>query len=86
MHLIFFRSNLVLVIIRYQLGVILEYIFLYVKFYEALKKAPKFVNVFQRQLSINTDILSNFLLVDSSFILLVDSGKPFVDSRFTTKN
>ena len=34
--------------------------------------------IHQRQiklLSINTDVLSNFLLVDSSFIFLVDSGK-----------
>ena len=28
-----------------------------------------------RLLSINTDVLSNFLLVDSNFIFLVDSGK-----------
>ena len=32
-----FRSNLVPDMVRYQLGVILEYIFLYVKFYRALK-------------------------------------------------
>ena len=31
------RSNLVSIIVRYQLGVILEYIFLPVKFYVALK-------------------------------------------------
>ena len=36
-HLMFFRSNLIPHIVRYQLGVILEYIFLYVKFYGALK-------------------------------------------------
>ena len=81
-----FRSNLVPVMIRYQLGVILEYIFLSVKFYGALKKAPKFVNVFHGLLSINTDVLSNYLLMDSCFILLVDSGKPLVDSRFTIRN
>ena len=74
------------IMIRYQLGVILEYIFLYVKFYEALKKAPKFVNVFHRLLSINTNVLSNFLLVDSNLFLFVDSGKPLVDSRFATRN
>ena len=28
----FFRSNLILVMVRYQLGVILDYIFLSVKF------------------------------------------------------
>ena len=32
-----FRSNLAFVMVRYQLGVILHYIFLFVKFYEALK-------------------------------------------------
>ena len=32
-----FRSNLILDVVMYQLGVILEYIFLYVKFYGALK-------------------------------------------------
>ena len=42
-----FRSNLVPNMVRYQLGVILEYIFLYVKFYGALKYAPKSVNVFK---------------------------------------
>ena len=36
-HLMFFRSNLIPHMVRYQLGVILEYIFLYVKFYGALK-------------------------------------------------
>ena len=44
-HLMLFRSNLIPDIVRYQLGVILEYIFLYVKFYGALKQAPKSVNV-----------------------------------------
>ena len=34
--------------VRYQLGVILEYIFLYVKFYGALKQNPKSVNVFKK--------------------------------------
>ena len=32
-----FRSNLIPDMVRYQLEVILEYIFLYVKFYGALK-------------------------------------------------
>ena len=32
-----FRSNLIPDMIKYQLGVILEYIFLYVEFYRALK-------------------------------------------------
>ena len=32
-----FRSNLIPDMVRYQLGVIFEYIFLYVKFYGALK-------------------------------------------------
>ena len=36
-HLMLFRSNLILDMVRYQLGVILEYIFLYVNFYGALK-------------------------------------------------
>ena len=33
----FFRSNLIPDMVRYQLGVILEYIFLCVKFYGAFK-------------------------------------------------
>ena len=36
-HLMLFRPNLIPDMVRYQLGVILEYIFLYVKFYGALK-------------------------------------------------
>ena len=44
-HLMLFRLNLIPNMVRYQLGVILEYIFLYVKFYGALKQAPKSVNV-----------------------------------------
>ena len=32
-----FRSNLIPDMVRYQLGIILEYIFLYVEFYGALK-------------------------------------------------
>ena len=36
-HLMLFRSNLIPDMVRYQLGLILEYIFLYVKFYGALK-------------------------------------------------
>ena len=47
-----FSSNLVPVIVRYQLGVTLEYIFMSVKFYGALRKAPKSVNVFHSLLSI----------------------------------
>ena len=46
-HLMLFRSNLIPQMVRYQLGVILEDIFLYAKFYGALKQAPKSVNVFQ---------------------------------------
>ena len=46
-YIMLFRSNLIPDIVRYQLGVILEYIFLYIKFYEALKQALKSVNVFQ---------------------------------------
>ena len=47
-HLMLFRSNLIPDIVKYQLGVILEYIFLSIKFYGALKQAPKSVNIFQR--------------------------------------
>ena len=47
-HLILFRSNLIPNMVRYQLGVILEYVFLYVKFYGALKQAPKSVNVLKK--------------------------------------
>ena len=46
-HLMFFRSNLIPDMVRYQLEVILKYIFLYVKFYETRKQAPKSVNVFE---------------------------------------
>ena len=42
-----FRSNFIPDMVRYQLGVILEYIFLSVKFYGALKLSSKSVNVFQ---------------------------------------
>ena len=42
----FFRSNLVPVMVMYQLGVILEYIFLSVKFYRVLKEAPESIHVF----------------------------------------
>ena len=47
-YLMLFRSNLIPYMVRYQLGVILEYIFLYVKFYGALKQAPKSVKVLKR--------------------------------------
>ena len=62
-----FRLNLILVMVRYQLGVILKYIFLFVKFYEVLKQTPKSVNVFS-QIIINkiAEYLLNFFLVDSS--------------------
>ena len=33
----FLKSNLIPNMVKYQLGIILEYIFLYVKFYGALK-------------------------------------------------
>ena len=62
-HLMLFRSNLIPDMVRYQLGVILEYIFLYVKFYGALKQAPKFVNVFKKSLnkkSENVRLCSSF--------------------------
>ena len=52
-YLRLFRSNLIPYMVRYQLGVILEYIFLYVKFYGALKQAPKSVNVFKKLLNKN---------------------------------
>ena len=59
--------------VRYQLGVILEYIFLSIKFYGALKQALKFVNFFHRLLSINTNFCQIISLVDSSLLFLVDS-------------
>ena len=52
-HLMLFRSNLIPNMVMYQLGVILEYIFLYVKFYGALKQTPKSVNVFKKLLNKN---------------------------------
>ena len=45
-HLMFFRSNFIPSMVRYQLGVVLEYISLFVKFYGAHKWFSKFVNVF----------------------------------------
>ena len=57
--------------IRYQLGVILEYIFLSVKFYGALKQVPKFVNVFlQLIIDKNLDFCLLFSLVDFKPITL----------------
>ena len=41
-----FSSNLIPDMVRYQLEVILEYISCFVKFYGALKLAPKSINVF----------------------------------------
>ena len=52
-HLMLFKSNLIPNMVRYQLGVILEYIFLYVKFYGAFKQAPKSVNVLKNLLNKN---------------------------------
>ena len=46
-HLMLFRSNLIPHMVRYQLGVILENIFLFVKFYGAIIQAPKSVNIFK---------------------------------------
>ena len=54
-------------------------------YYLNILQPPKPIQFF-RLLSINVDVLSNFLLVDSSFYLLVDSGKLLVDLRFTTRN
>ena len=53
MHLMLFRLNLIPDMVRCQLGVILEYIFMSIKFYGALKLAPKSVNVFQILLNKN---------------------------------
>ena len=50
-HLMLFRSNLIPHMVRYQLGVILDDIFLYAKFYGALKQASKSVNVFKNLLN-----------------------------------
>ena len=52
-HLMLFRSNLIPHVVMYQLGVILEDIFLYAKFYGALKQALKSVNVFKKSLNKN---------------------------------
>ena len=52
-HLMLLRSNLIPHMVRYQLGVISEDIFLYAKFYGALKQAPKSVNVFKKSLNTN---------------------------------
>ena len=62
-HLMLFRSNLIPDMVRCQLGLILEYILLYVKFYGALKQAPKSVNVFKKSLnkkSKNVSLCSSF--------------------------
>ena len=52
-HLTFFMLNLIPDMVRCQLGVILEYIFMSIKFYGALKLTPKSVNVFQILLNKN---------------------------------
>ena len=58
-----FRSNLIPDMVRYQLGLILEYIFLYVKFYGALKYAPKSVNVFKKKLLNKNKKMRDFALL-----------------------
>ena len=72
-HLILFRSNLVLVMARYQLGVILKYIFLSVKFYRVFKQTPKSVHVFLNNYSINKIQIFVFLF-SSEFQILCPCG------------
>ena len=95
-HLILFRSNLIPNMVRYQFGVILEYIFLYVKFYGALKQAPKSVNVFKNLLNKkikkgkallffwffkNCDLIRDSSLQLSNFIHLVRDSIVIIGSR-----
>ena len=52
-HLMLFGSNFILDIVKYQFRVILEYIFLSVKFYGALKQSSKSVKFFHKLLNKN---------------------------------
>ena len=98
-HLMPFKSNLIHDMVRYQLGVILEYIFLYVKFYGALKQAPKSVNVFKKLLNKkirkcesllffwffkNYELIRDYSLWRSNFIPLVRDSIIITRSRCYT--
>ena len=91
-----FRSNLIPHMVRYQLGVILDDIFLYAKFYGALKYAPKFVNVFKNLLNKkikkgeallffwffkNCELIRDSSLWRSTFIPLVRDSIVIIGSR-----
>ena len=95
-HLILFRSNLIPDIVMYQLGVILEYIFLYVKFYRALKQAIKSINVLKNLLNKkirkgkvlfffwffkNPELIRDSSLWRSNFIPLVRDSIIIIGSR-----
>ena len=95
-HLMLFRSNLIPDMVRYQLKVILEYIFLYVKFYGALKQAPKSVNVLKNLLNkkikkgeallffwffTNCELIRDSSLWRSNFIPLVRDSIVIIGSR-----
>ena len=94
-HLMFFRSNFILDMVRYQLGFILEYIFLSVKFYGALKQSSKSVNVFHILLNKNQkseallffwffkncELIRDSSLWRSNFIPLVHDSIIIIGSR-----
>ena len=84
-HLILFRLNLIPVMVRYQLGVILDDIFLFVKFLEDVKQAPKSVNIFHSLLSIKIQTCVYCILWWIPDLLPCEFKEPLVDSRFTTQ-
>ena len=95
-HLMLFRSNLIPNMVKYQLWVILEYIFLYIKFYGALKQALKSINVFKNLLNKkirkceallffrffkNCELIRDSFLWHSNFIPLVRDSIVIIGSR-----
>ena len=91
-----FRSNLIPHMVRYQLGVILNDIFLYVKFYGALKWTPKSVNILKILLNKkirkgeallffwffkNCELIRDSSLWRSNFIPLVRDSIVIIGSR-----
>ena len=95
-RLMLFRSNLIPNMVRYLLGIILEDIFLYAKFYGALKQAPKSINVFRKLLNQkikkceallffwffkNCELIRDSSLWHSNFIPLVRDSIVIIGSR-----
>ena len=71
--------------VRYKLGVILDYIFLSVKFEGALKQVSKSVNVFHSLLSIEIQTCVYCVLWWIPDLSPCGFKEPLVDLRFTTQ-